>query len=58
MKCVPIRPFVLAPQMKKVPARIQNEPVFEARPSSPKASTIGFCEIGARGRSLGGAVRE
>jgi hypothetical protein len=42
MKCVPINPFVLAPQMKNVPARIQNDDVFDARPSSPNASAIGL----------------
>jgi hypothetical protein len=42
MKCVPINPFVLAPQMKNVPARIQNDDVFDARASSPNASAIGL----------------
>jgi len=47
MKCVPMSPFVLAPQMKNVPASNQNENDFEARRSAPNATAIALPLAGA-----------
>jgi hypothetical protein len=51
MKCVPISPLVVAPQMAKPPASSQNGPVRAAAPSADNARRAAPREGGASGSS-------
>jgi hypothetical protein len=55
MKCVPIKPFVLAPQMKNDPASNQNTPDRDARRNPPKAIASTLRAAGAATTASGGA---
>ena len=58
MKCVPIKPLVLAPQMKKVPKRSQKSRCRAARARAPNAVDTGFPprSSGASSLALPGAA--
>ncbi len=42
IKCVPMKPFVVAPHTKNVPATIQKSRDFVARPSTANVLRSGF----------------
>ncbi len=55
MKCVPMKPDVLAPHTKNVPAKSQNTGRREAMRSAANARTTGFTATVSGGVHSGGA---